>query len=141
MSNKSRIADVNFWVALLIIFATIFLMISVSFRWLELHFTLDLLIGSYNIHHWFSWIGTLFVATFVPLYVFLKRRYVKKIKSLLIIHVFGNLFSIMLVSIHFTQQVTRPPQFFPHLGTGIVLYPTMVLLLLTGFFIRSYFQK
>jgi len=42
----------------------------------------------------------------------------------------------MFVSIHFTQQISRPPQAFPQLGTGIVLYAAMILLVLTGFFLR-----
>src|SRR3972149_1461191 len=81
------------------------------------------------------WIA-LFIAFFTPAYYFLKRRYPRKIKNLLMAHVFGSLLSVMFVSIHFIQELSRPPQSFPELGTGIVLYPAMILLTLTGFFLR-----
>lgn len=80
--NSRKIADAYLWTALLIIIAAIFLMVGVYFRWFQLHFTVDLLIGSFNLHHWFSWIGTLFIALFTPVYSILKRRYTKKIKTL-----------------------------------------------------------
>ena len=130
--EKSRLKNVSLWIALLIVVVTIILMAFVYFRVFRLH----VLIGEFNIHHWFSWTGTLFVAFFTPAYYFLKRRYPRKIKNLLMAHVFGSLLSVMFVSIHFIQELSRPPQSFPELGTGIVLYPAMILLTLTGFFLR-----
>jgi DMSO/TMAO reductase YedYZ heme-binding membrane subunit len=41
--------------------------------------------------------------------------------------------SFLLISIHFWGQLGRPAQFYPDLGTGIVLYIVMVLLVWTGF--------
>lgn len=42
----------------------------------------------------------------------------------------------MLISIHFTQQISRPPQSYPDLGTGIALYASMILLVASGFLLR-----
>src|SRR3989337_4014067 len=130
--EKSRLKNVSLWIALLIVVVTIILMAFVYFRVVRLH----ILIGEFNIHHWFSWTGTLFIAFFTPVYYLLKRRYPQKIRTLLQAHVFGSLLSVMFVSIHFIQEMSRPAQAFPQLGTGIVLYPAMVLLALTGFFLR-----
>ena len=40
--------------------------------------------------------------------------------------------AVLRVSIHFAHQVTRPASNYPDLGTGIVLYATMILLVTTG---------
>jgi len=135
--EKSRLRNASLWLALLIVAVTVILMVAVYFRVFRLH----VLIGEFNIHHWFSWTGTLFIAFFTPAYYFLKRRYPQKIKNLLMAHVFGSLLSVMFVSIHFIQEMSRPAQSFPELGTGIVLYPAMILLTLTGFFLRFHAAK
>lgn len=125
--------------ALLLILLTALSVFAVFFDLVQLH----VLIGPYYIHHWLSWIGTVFVAVFTPIYYWMKRKKPASLRNLLRIHIFGNLLSFMFVSIHFTQQISRPAQFFPHLGTGIVLYPTMLLLVTTGFVTRflSYRNK
>ena len=129
----------SFYASLLLILATVLIMFMVYFDWIQLHF----LIGPYNFHHWLSWIGTIFVAVYTPIYYWMKRNKPASLKNLLKVHIFGNLFAFMFVSIHFTQQMSRPAQFFPHLGTGIVLYPTLLLLVITGFVNRflSYKNK
>ena len=115
------------------------MMFAVYFDWVQLHVS----IGPYYIHHWLSWTGTVFVAVFTPIYYWMKRNKPASLRNLLKIHVFGNLLSFLFVSIHFTQQISRPAQFYPHLGTGIVLYPTILLLVTTGFVTRflSYKNK
>jgi hypothetical protein len=105
---------------------------AVYFDWVELHVA----IGPYYIHHWLSWIGASFVAIFTPIYYWMKRKYPTKIVNLLRVHVVGNLISVLFVSIHFTQQISRPAQFYPDLATGVVLYPTILLLAATGFIAR-----
>ncbi|HLE75702.1 MAG TPA: hypothetical protein VI864_06635 [Candidatus Bathyarchaeia archaeon] len=130
--EKSRFKNASLWLALSIVAVTVILMIAVYFRFLRLHIALS----EFDIHHWLSWTGTLFIAFFTPAYYFLKRRYPQKFRTLLKAHVFGNLLSVMFVSIHLTQQISRPPQAYPQLGTGIVLYAAMILLTLTGFFLR-----
>jgi protein-S-isoprenylcysteine O-methyltransferase Ste14 len=130
--EKSRFKNASFGLALLIVIVTVILMVSVYTRFLQLH----ILIEEFYIHHWLSWTGTLFIAFFTPAYYLAKRRAPSKLRTLLKVHVFGNLIAVMFVSIHFTQQISRPPQAFPQLGTGIVLYAAMILLVLTGFFLR-----
>jgi len=114
---------------LAVILVSIFLMIGAYLRWFQLRF----LIGPFSLGHWLGWIGTLFIMFFTPVYYVLKRRYPKRLKMLITIHVFGNLFAFMLVSIHFAQQVGRPAQFYPDLGTGLALYVVMLILMATGF--------
>jgi len=135
--EKSRLRNASLWLALLIVAVTVILMVAVYFRFFRLH----ILIGEFNIHHWFSWTGTLFITFFTPAYYLLKRRYPQKTRTLLQAHVFSNLLSVMFVSIHFIQEMSRPSQSFPELGTGIVLYPAMILLTLTGFFLRFHAAK
>jgi len=129
--------DVEFWLAVVIILVTIPLSVATYFRWFQLNF----FVGPFRYTHWLSWIGTLFIAFFTPAYYVLKRRYPKKLKVLLRIHVFGNLISFLLISIHYAQQVGRPPRFFPDLGTGLVLYIVMPLLVATGFLHRFQILK
>lgn len=127
MSNRFR--DYRFWVALVLVIITVILMYAVYTRLLLLHFE----IAGELAHHWLSWAGVLFIAFSTPAYYLLKRSYPAHKRTLLGVHMFGNLISVMFVSIHFTQQISRPAIAYPNLGTGIVLYPTMVLLVLAGF--------
>ena len=122
----------SFWLALLIVVVTATLMVAVSLRWLRLHIYLE----QFTLHHWFSWTGTLFIAFFTPAYYFLKRRYATRMRTWLKLHVFGNLLSVMLISIHFAQHISRPPQAYPDLGTGVALYAAMITLVATGFLMR-----
>lgn len=130
---------VSLYVSVLLIFATIFMMFAVNLDWVELH----VMVGPYYIHHWLSWIGSTFVAVFTPFYYWMKRNNSSRLKNLLRVHIFGNLVSFLFVSIHFTQQISRPAQYYPDLGTGVVLYPTMLFLVATGFITRfvSYKNK
>lgn len=108
--------------------AILVLMAGVGTRMIDMHF----LIGPWFLHHWISWAGALFIAVYTPVFYVLKRRDRSRYEQLLTIHVFGGLIAIALVSLHFTQHVTRPAEFYPDLGTGIVLYAGMALSLLTG---------
>ncbi len=132
MAEEERFKYIPFIVAILIVGITIALMAGVYFRILHLH----ILYEEFYYHHWFSWIGTLYIAIAIPTYYILKRRFPNNFKMFLNIHVFGNLLAVMLVSIHFTQQISRPPQAYPSLGTGIVLYAAMIALVCTGFLLR-----
>jgi uncharacterized membrane protein YidH (DUF202 family) len=129
--------DLDFWVAVAIILVTIPLSVATYFRWFRLNF----FVGPFRYTHWLSWIGSFFIAFFTPAYYVLKRRYPKKLKSLLKVHVFGNLISFLLISIHYAQQVGRPPRFFPDLGTGLALYIVMPLLVASGFLHRFQILK
>jgi len=127
-SNK----DLNFWFALMMILVAIFLLVAVYFDWLGVSF----FVGPLRFGHWLGVLGTLFIAFFTPAYYILKRRYQKRLKAMLNVHIFGNLFSFMLISVHFAQQISRPPQFYPDLGTGVILYIAMLILVSTGFLHR-----
>lgn len=124
--------DSNFWLSLVLIVTTIILSFAAYLRWIQLNF----FVGPLRFPHWLVWIGTLFVAVYSPAYYILKRQYPSRIQALLKIHVFGNLISFMLVSIHFAQQIGRPPQFYPDLGTGLALYIVMLVLVASGFLHR-----
>jgi hypothetical protein len=130
MSNPLK--KTSFWITLLVLSVTAILMFAVYYDLLQFHIA----IGPYFIHHWLSWTGTTFIAVFTPIYYWLKRSKPQRLKTLLGVHVFGNLISFMFISIHFTHQISRSAQFYPDLGTGIVLYASILLLVLTGFFSR-----
>lgn len=135
--GSSPLKKASFWIALLLIIVTAFLMFAVHYGLLQLH----VYIGPFYIHHWLSWAGTTFVAFFTPIYYWLKRRNPQSLKTLIGVHVFGNLVAFMFVSIHFAQQISRPAQFYPELGTGVVLYASMLLMVLTGFLTRFQIAK
>ena len=128
----SRLKDGHFWAAVLIILATIYLIVATYLHWLNFGF----MVGQYRFNHWLGWTGTFFVAIFTPLYYVSKRHYPKRGTVFLGLHVVGNLIAFMLVSIHFAAQVGRSPQFYPDLGTGVVLYLVMLIMAFTGFFQR-----
>ena len=92
---------------------------------------------SHSTVHWIGWVGTLYIAFATPLYPIVKRKYPIHIKKILNIHVTGNLLAVLLVSIHFAHQVTRPASAYPDLGTGIVLYTSMILLVASGLVLVS----
>jgi hypothetical protein len=79
-----------------------------------------------------SWSGSLFIAIATPLYSFLKRRSPEKRKLLSNVHIFGNLSAFLLISIHFSQHMSRPAEFFPDLGTGLALFIAISILVTTG---------
>jgi hypothetical protein len=93
-------------------------------------------IGSYRANHWLVWGGALYIAFAVPIYTMLKRRYAVGIRKWLGFHVFGNLTAFILISIHFSSQVSRPAAFYPDLGTGLTMFISMVFLVATGFSLR-----
>jgi hypothetical protein len=132
LKKSSVLKDNNFWIAIGIILITTYLSIATFLRWFNLRFQ----IGPFYFTHWLSWIGSLFVIIYTPIYYILKRRNPRLVKTLIKIHVFGNLLSFMLISIHYAQQMGRPAQFYPELGTGLTLYIVMFILVVTGFLHR-----
>jgi hypothetical protein len=128
----SRLRSPYFWATLVILLLTVYLSFGTYVDWFQLGF----FVGQFRFNHWLGWLGVVFVAVYTPLYHFLKRRYTKRAKTLLGSHVIGNLASFLLISVHFASQMSRPAQFFPDLGTGVVLYPIMIILVVTGIFQR-----
>jgi hypothetical protein len=134
MENKHMkiLKNIGFWLALIIVLVTIYLSFATYLRWLPLSFR----IGGLFFAHWLGIVGSLFIGIYSPIYYIVKRRYPKRIKGLVRIHVFGNLLSFMLISIHIAQQLGRPPQFYPDLGAGLALYIITLILVATGFIHR-----
>lgn len=96
---------------------------------------------SHSAIHWIGWIGALYLAFATPFYPFIKRRYPMQVGKVLNFHVLGNLVGVLFVSIHFANHVTRPASSYPDLGTGLVLYITMIILLITGWLMVSGLSK
>jgi hypothetical protein len=111
-----------------IIIVTIALATANYLGLLELHIR----VGPFFIHHWMSWSGSLFIAVATPVESYLKRRSPEKRKLLLNAHTFGNLGAFLLISMHFSQQISRPAEFFPDLGTGLALFIAVSILVTTG---------
>lgn len=132
VERPSILKDLNFWIAITLIFLTTILSIALFFRWFRFRFQ----VGPFYITHWLAWIGAIFIAFYTPIYYVLKRKKPRLVKTLIKIHVFGNLLAVMLISIHFTQQIGRPKKFYPELETGLILYIVMLILVATGFLHR-----
>jgi hypothetical protein len=124
--------DSYFWFSVFLLVITDLLFIGVVLDWFDVAFVL----GPFRLNHWLGWIGFLFIALHVPIFVSLKRRYVGKIRLLLAIHVIGNLSSYLLITIHFASQISRPLEFYPDLGTGLAQYIFLITLVTTGFLQR-----
>lgn len=128
-----------FWIALSIILVSAIAVFIVYLRIARIPFFLVNILGVENSPvHWLGWAGSLTILATTTLYSLRKRAHHKVTGSLLRFHSFGNLFGFLLISIHFIHQVTRPASNYPVLGTGIVLYSAMLILVLTGF--TTFFQ-
>ncbi len=118
----------EFWASLLILLVTVFFSAVAYVRWYSLGF----FVGSLFFVHWLGLAATGFIAALVPVYYVLKRRRPQKIKTLLKIHVFGNLTSFLLVSVHFAQNTGRLSGFYPRLEDGFVLFLVLSIIVATG---------
>jgi hypothetical protein len=121
--------DNSFLIAITLIIVSIILAFSAYFRWINF----GLVYGPYRVNHWLGWLGVAYIGVVTPAYRVMKKRDPKRIRSLLNIHCLGNLVAFMFISIHFAHQLGRPLQFYPNLGTGIVLYAGVLLNVFTGF--------
>ena len=117
----------EFYLALTVLLITALLMVGTYFRWLPFNFAL----GQFRFTHWLSWIGTFLIAILTPMFYILRRRYPKRNVPLTRAHVFGNLFSFMLISIHFAQQMSRAVH--PEDNTGLTTYIIVFILVVSGF--------
>lgn len=133
-SARHRSTDPYLLIASAIIAATTILVALIFLHWYRIpNSPVNILGISHTAVHWIGWSGTLYIAIVTPLYSLVKRHFTTHLRAVLKAHVLGNLLAVMLVSIHFAHQVTRPTNSYPELGTGVVLYVTMVLLETTGF--------
>jgi hypothetical protein len=97
--------------------------------------------ATHSLTHWIGWGGALFIVFATPALPIVKRKKPNSFPAALTAHTVGNLVAVLLVSIHFAHQVTRPAQFYPDLGTGIVLYATIIILTASGIIIYSNHAK
>ena len=118
----------DFWVATALLIVTASVMAAIILHWVRIGF----FVGPFRLNHWFVLIGTVYIALAVPIIAHLKKRIPKKYTILYRIHIIGNLLAFMLISFHFASQISRPATSYPELGTGLVLYITMLLLVSTG---------
>ncbi len=118
----------EFWLSMIVLFLTVIISVVAFVSWYELLF----FVGSLFFVHWIGLAATIFVAVFVPVYYVLKRNKPRKIKTLLRIHVFGNLLGFLLVSVHFSQNVGRLAGLYPRLSDGFVLFLVMTVIVATG---------
>ena len=118
----------EFWLSLFILLVTVLFSAVAYVRWYSLGF----FVGSLFFVHWLGLAATVFIAVLVPVYYVLKRRRLQKLKTLLRLHVFGNLFSFLLVSIHFAQNTGRLSGFIPRLEDGFVLFLVLSIIVATG---------
>jgi len=93
-------------------------------------------IGPFYLGHLFGIIGASWIAIFTPIFVLLRRRSPQYSKMLVDIHVTGNLIAFLIFSMHFWQQVGRPADYYPELGTGLSLYMILTTITVTGLLIR-----
>ena len=120
------------WLLLLIILLTVFFVIGRILNWYSFGF----FVGPLRLSHWLVLVGSLYVAFATPAFAISKRRFPKRYDALAGFHTIGNLSAFLLVSIHFTSQVTRPAASYPELGEGLALYIVMLLLVASGFLYR-----
>ncbi len=124
----------SFWAALAIIAAAVIAVSIIYLGIVRLPFILINVLGVANSPvHWLGWIGSILILVTTVAYSLMKRARHRASGSLLKFHAFGNLLGFVLISIHFISQVTRPASSYPVLGTGIVLYSAMLILVVTGF--------
>ena len=120
--------SLEFRIVIVLLLATIILSIFSFIFWYELTF----FIGYYLFIHWLGLIATLFIAVSIPIHFILKRLQSRNYKQILRIHTLGNLFAFMLISMHFTQNISRLAGSLQSLGTGFFLYLILVLIVATG---------
>ncbi|MGD2065955.1 MAG: hypothetical protein PVI43_02145 [Candidatus Bathyarchaeota archaeon] len=118
----------EFWVAVLILLLTAVFSAWTFVNW----FSLSFFVGDLFFVHWLGIVATVFIAALVPIYYVLKRKRPKSIRLLLKIHVFGYLFSFLLVSIHFAQHTGRLSGFILRLEEGFVLFLVLGVIVATG---------
>ena len=123
-----RLSDPDLWGAGVIILFTILLSSLVIIDRSSFSFS----VGSDLITHWVAWIGGLWIALFTPIYSFLKHSRSLRIKAWVRIHLYGNLFAFMLISVHFWYWVT----FVSFMGTGFALFVATLTLVVTGLLYR-----
>ena len=63
---------------------------------------------------------------------YFKTNKTQQSRIFLKLHIFGNLFAFLVVSIHFAQNLARLAGFLQRLGDGLALYYVLLLIVTTG---------
>ena len=137
MEKKSIFKNPEYWLVKVIFAIMVVLGVLVYSRLIIFHAP----VGAFFLHHWMSWAGAIFISVFTPVYYFLKRRYPKKYQLLVRTHIFGNLVSFGLITLHFAHHLGRPAEAGPESLTGRVMYIALSFLILTGFLLRFQLLK
>lgn len=118
---------------LTLIIAIVIISIGTYDRWWSLRI---LVVEAFYLGHLLGIIGASWVAVFTPIYVYLKQKSPQYSKTLINIHIIGNLIAFLLFSMHFWQQIGRPAEFAPEYGTGLSLYIILSTMVVTGLMTR-----
>jgi hypothetical protein len=118
----------EFWASLLILLLTAIVSGWAFVNW----FSLSFFVGDLFFVHWLSIVATIFIAILVPVYYVLKRKSPKHVKTMLRLHVFGNLLAFLLISVHFAQNTGRLVGFVSRLEDGFVLFLVLSIIVATG---------
>jgi hypothetical protein len=124
----TRLRELDLWGALVIILFTVVLSSFVIVDRSSFSFSL----GSDLFTHWAAWIGGFWIAVVAPIYIVLKHYRPSRIKAWIRLHMFGNLFAFMLISVHFWYWVT----FVSFMGTGFALFAATFTIVVAGFLYR-----
>ncbi|MCW4035464.1 MAG: hypothetical protein NWF03_08890 [Candidatus Bathyarchaeota archaeon] len=127
----------EFWVTLILLTLTVAISAVAYNRW----YSLSVFVGPYLFIHWIGLIGTVFITVFTPIYYILNRKRPKSRRTLLKLHVYGNLVSYLLVSVHFAQHLGRLSSFVSNLGEGTVLFVVLTTITATGIMERFQIAK
>ena len=118
--------------ATLFLFTIVLLFIGTYLRLWSLRVEL----GPFFLDHWFSITGASYILLMTLFFSYAKRRSALHRARLLTLHIFGNLTAATLIVMHFAQQISRPAQFYPDLGTGLVSLLYILLIVPAGYFLR-----
>ena len=128
--EKSKIANRQLSIVLTVSALIILTIVLSILTYMERSYLATFSIGSLTLTHWAAYIGGFWIALFTPIYYAIKHHSPKHLKSMLKIHVFGNLVAFALITIHYTYQESIAS----FLGTGTALYVAVLALIITGIF-------
>ena len=115
-----------FWPSLFLLALAAILFSAMFLNWFQTRPEL------FGLPHWLGVGGTVFIALYIPSYHFLKQHYPKRLSILTSLHTLGNLTAFVLVSMHFARQWS-PLDTTREIGTGLILYTAVLMLVITGF--------
>ena len=132
-----RYRDPNFWVVV----AMVLIAIGIIFFTYSEMYPVETPVGPLPFHHWMSISGASIITVLIPAYILLKRYNQHLRKSLFKIHIYGNLFAFLLISIHFAHHTSEGIDPVIDTGTGFLQYGVVLLLITTGIIRRFQFAS